>query len=83
MKETLENEYSELYAQDGGDTITVDALVVPGETQGSNEISVSEFGRKYAAGELTAMIIPKEYYIQQNELVLELLREGVDVQDIY
>lgn len=83
MKETLENEYSELFEQDGGDAIVVDAFVVPGEPQGGNEISVPEFGRKYAAGELTAIIIPKEYYIQQNELVLALLRAGVDVQDIY
>lgn len=83
MKETLENEYSELFEQDGGDAIVVDAFVVPGEPQGGNEISVLEFGRKYAAGELTAIIIPKEYYIQQNELVLALLRAGVDVQDIY
>ncbi len=83
MKEVLENEYSELFVQDGGDAIVVDAFVVPGATQNDFEISVSEFGRKYAAGELTAIIIPKEYYIQQNELVLALLRAGVDVQDIY
>lgn len=83
MKETLENEYSELFVQDGGDAINADVFVVSGEPQSSNEISVWEFGRKYAAGELTAIIIPKEYYIQQNGLVLELLRAGVDVQDIY
>lgn len=83
MKEVLEKEYSELFVRDGGDSIAVDFLVVSGEPQSSSEISVSEFGRKYAAGELTAIIIPKEYYMQQNELVLALLRAGVDVQDIY
>jgi len=83
MKDILENEYSELFVKDGGDTIIVDFFVVSGEPQNNTEISVSEFGRKYAAGELTAIIIPKEYYIQQNELVLALLRAGVDVQDIY
>lgn len=83
MKEALEKEYSELFVRDGGDSIAVDFLVVSGEPQSSSEISVSEFGRKYAAGELTAIIIPKEYYMQQNELVLALLRAGVDVQDIY
>lgn len=83
MKEVLEKEYSELFVKDGGDEIVVDFFVVPGEPQNSFEISVSEFGRKYAEGELSAVIIPKEYYMQQNELVLALLRAGVDVQDIY
>lgn len=83
MKEVLENEYSGLFVEDGGDEIVVDSFVVFGEPQNSAEISVSEFGQKYAAGELTAIIIPKEYYMQQNELVLALLRAGVDVQDIY
>lgn len=83
MKEVLEKEYSELFVKDGGDEIAVEFFVVPGEPQNSFEISVSEFGRKYAEGELSAVIIPKEYYMQQNELVLALLRAGVDVQDIY
>lgn len=83
MKEALENEYSKLFVQDGGDAIAVDAFVALGEPRSDGEISVQEFGRRYAAGELTAIIIPKEYYIQQNELVLALLRAGVDVQDIY
>lgn len=83
MKEVLENEYSELFVQGGGDAIVVDAFVCLGEPQNDTEISVREFGRRYAAGELTAIIIPKEYYIQQNELVLALLRAGVDAQDIY
>ena len=83
MKEVLEKEYSGLFMEDGGDEIVVDSFVVFGEPQNSTEISVSEFGRKYASGELTAIVIPKEYYMQQNELVLALLRAGVDVQDIY
>ena len=83
MKEALENEYSELFVQDGGDAISVGVFVVLGEPQKDTEISVEEFGRRYAAGELTAIVIPKEYYIQQNELVLALLRAGVEVEDIY
>lgn len=83
MKETLENEYSDIFEQDSGERIKVDSFVVLGEVQSSMEISVSEFGGKYMAGELAAIIIPKEYYIQQNELVLALLKAGVDVQDIY
>jgi len=83
MKDILEKEYSEILVQNGGETVAVDAFVVLGELHNNAEISVQEFGRRYAAGELVAIIIPKEYYIQQNELVLELLREGVEVQDIY
>lgn len=83
MKEVLEKEYSELFAEDGGDRIIVEFFVTSGEPQNDAEISVPEFGRKYTAGELTAIIIPKEYYMQQNELVLALLRQGVDIQDIY
>lgn len=83
MKEALENEYSEMFVQDGGEAISVAAFVVLGEPEGDMEISLQEFGGRYAAGELTAIVIPKEYYMQQNELVLALLRAGVDVQDIY
>lgn len=83
MKEILENEYSEMLMEDSGEEITVDAFVVQGEPQNDTEISVREFGRRYAARELAAIVIPKEYYIQQNELVLALLRAGVDAEDIY
>lgn len=83
MKDILEAEYSDMLVQDGGETVAVDVFVVLGQPQDDGEISVAEFGRRYAAGELAAIVIPKEYYIQQNELVLSLLRAGVDVQDIY
>lgn len=83
MKDILEREYSEMLNQDCGETVAVDTFVVLGSPQGDNEISVEEFGRRYAAQELAAIVIPKEYYMQQNELVFALLRAGVDVQDIY
>lgn len=83
MKDILEKEYSELLVQDCGEKVAVDAFVVLGKPQSEGEISVQEFGRRYAAQELAAIVIPKEYYMQQNELVLALLRAGVDVQDIY
>lgn len=83
MKEILETEYSRLLEEDSGETVAVDAFVVLGQPQAEGEISVAEFGARYAAWELAAIIIPKEYYMQQNELVLALLREGVDVADIY
>lgn len=83
MKEALENEYSELLVLDGGEAVRADCFVVSGNPQNDAEISVEEFGKRYASGELTAIIIPKEYYIQQNELVLALLWAGVNVEDIY
>lgn len=83
MKDILEREYSEMLEQDSGETVSVDAFVVLGSPQKEGEISVPEFGRRYAAQNLAAIVIPKEYYMQQNELILALLRAGVDVQDIY
>lgn len=83
MKDILEKEYSDLLVQNSGETICVDVFVVSDTPQTKDEIFVSEFGQRYVSGELAAIIIPKEYYIQQNELVLALLRAGVDVQDIY
>lgn len=83
MKDILEKEYSELLMLDSREAISVDAFTVSSTPQAENEISISEFGHYYASQELTAIVIPKEYYIQQNELVLALLRAGVNVQDIY
>lgn len=83
MKDILENEYSEMFVKDSGESIIVDAFVVFGRPVNDTEISVEEFGRRYVAQELAAIIIPKEYYMQQNELVLALLRESVDLRDIY
>ena len=83
MKDILEKEYSELMVQDSGESVTVDAFVVFGKPENDDEISVEEFGRRYEAQELAAIVIPKEYYMQQNELVLALLRESVDLRDIY
>lgn len=83
MKDILEKEYSEMSVQNEGDTVGVDTFVVLGRPENDDEISVEEFGRRYAAQELAAIIIPKEYYMQQNELILALLRENVDLRDIY
>lgn len=83
MKDILEKEYSDLFSQNGGEGFCVDALVVMGIPQNDNEISVREFGQKYLSGELIAIVIPREYYIQHNNLVLALLGSGVDVNDIY
>lgn len=83
MKDILENEYSDLFVQDGGERICVDALVVLGIPQNEGEISIQEFGMRYASGELISIVIPKEYYIRHNNVVLALLRTGIDVNDIY
>lgn len=83
MKDILEKEYSDLLIQDGKEGILVDALVVLGTPQNDSEISVREFAQRYADGKMIAIIIPKEYYIQHNNLVLAFLRSGIDINDIY
>lgn len=83
MKDILEKEYSELLTQNGGEGILIDALVVLGAPQNEGEISVREFGERYASGDLISIVIPKEYYMGHNSLVLALLRQGVDINDIY
>lgn len=83
MKELVEKEYSDMIQAQGGEPIRVDAFVTVGEAKGENEISVAVFGQRYREGELSAIVIPKEYYMQQNDLVFALIREGVDLDDIY
>lgn len=43
MKDILENEYSELFTQNGGEEIQVDAFVVLGAPQNDGEISLHAF----------------------------------------
>lgn len=83
MKDILEKEYSDLLIQNGGEGVLVGALVVLGTPQNEGEISVREFAQRYASGELIAIVIPKEYYMGHNSLVLTLLRQGIDINDIY
>lgn len=89
MKSLLENEYSNMVIAQGGEGICVDCLVNL-EAKGTNsdaaaiaEIDIAQFAARYASGELAVIVIPKEYYIQQNMIVLSLLRAGVDVENIY
>ena len=83
IKDILEKEYSDLFIQNGGEGVSVDTLVVLGNPQNEGEISVQEFGKRYSLGELIGIVIPKEYYIRHNNLVLALLRAGIDINDIY
>ncbi len=83
MKELVEREYSAMVQAQGGETIKVDAFVTMGNGNGETEISVGEFGQRYREGILSAIVIPKEHYMQQNDLVYALIREGVDLDDIY
>lgn len=88
MKDILEREYSDIVIENGGEGLSVDYLVRlhgngAGADQTQTHISITRFAEKYKAGELEAIVIPKEYYIQQNSIVLSLLRQGVDVDAIY
>ncbi|MBP5198422.1 MAG: radical SAM protein, partial [Lachnospiraceae bacterium] len=82
MKRLLENEYSEILSSNGGDKVKADCLVVP-EPSAEGEITVDDFLQKYLSGELSVLVIPKEYYMQYNDLVFELLRGGMNTDDIY
>ena len=83
MKELLENEYSNMVIANGGEGLAVDYLVSLSPNDTENQISVADFAGRYLAGELVAIIIPKEYYIQQNGIILALLRNGVEIDGIY
>jgi len=83
MKDILEKEYSEIVIANGGEGLQVDYLVNNRGEMKDGQITVAQFAEKFLQGELAAIIIPKEYYIGQNALVLELLRRGVDVDCIY
>lgn len=82
MKELLEKEYSELLSDNNEDHICVKAFVVDNPVN-ENEISVQDFINNYMEGTLSAIVIPKEYYIAYNDLILKLIRSGVDTDDIY
>ncbi|MCR5256306.1 MAG: radical SAM protein [Acetatifactor sp.] len=82
MKKLLENDYSEMLSQNGGERIAVDHFVVD-EPSKEGEISVEFFLQKYLCGELSILVIPKEYYMQYNDLVFKLLRGGMNTDDIY
>lgn len=91
MKALLENEYSNLLIQNGGDAVVVDSFVVNSVisnnssvlSDGATVITISDFCNKYHEGILSAIIIPKEYYMQYNALILELLNNGVDTDNIF
>ncbi len=83
MRELIENEYSDMVVAQGGQAICVAAYVVLGQGSAPEELSVAEFGQWYREGRLSAIVIPKEYYIQHNDLIYALIREGVDLEDVY
>lgn len=82
MKNLLEKEYSDMLASSEDDRFSVSYFVVDAPNC-DNEISVEDFAQKYFAGEIAGIVIPKEYYIKYNDVVLKLLRNGVDTDDIY
>lgn len=82
MKSLLEDEYSSALVESGGEEVVVDYLVVDcPEAEG--EISIEHFAKLYHAGELSAIIIPKEYYIPYNAIIQRLIKQGINVNDIY
>lgn len=82
MKSLLENEYSNIVIDNGGEGLKVDCFV-DFQATSAETISIVDFAKRYQSGELAAIIIPKEYYIHQNSVVLALLKAGVDIDCIY
>lgn len=82
MKKLLEGAYSDMLEAQGGERIEVDALVVE-KAGNEGEISFAEFGEAYRSGAVCGIVIPKEYYITHNHVLLQFITEGVDVNDIY
>lgn len=82
MKSLLEDEYSSALKESNGEEVQVDYLVVDcPETEG--EITVDQFARLYHEEKITALVIPKEYYIPYNLLIQKLIKLGINVNDIY
>lgn len=82
LKNLLEGLYSDMLEDGGSDRIQVDAFVttIPNNP---NEISMENFSEGYFEGIYSAIIFPKEYHMAYNSAVLELLRLGIDTDDIF
>ena len=84
MKSLLENEYSDFLEENGGERIKVEGFLVDAQKEGqSDTFLVADFAKLYHEGKLAALIIPKEYYMQYNVLLQELIKAGINVNDIY
>ena len=82
MKSLIETEYSQAFEVANQEQVVVDCFVVEKPEQ-EDEVSFVEFAQNYHSGEISAIIIPKEYYIPYNELVQKLIRLAINVNDIY
>lgn len=82
MKECLEKEYSDTLFKINGEGVSVPFFVVEAK-ENDNEIDYNKAAEMYQNGEINAFVIPKEYYIQYNEIIQNLVRRQVNVNDIY
>lgn len=83
LAELLEAEYSAQVQSMGGEALCVDKRITLSQPVGPNEISIEAFSSLYSAGSLAAIVIPKEYYNQQDMIIHALIRHGVDIDAIY
>lgn len=82
MKECLENEYSKLLEETNGETVSV-PYFISFENENENVISFDKVKELYSSGEINAIVIPKEYYIQYNDIIQQLVKREINVNDIY
>lgn len=82
MKDLLENQYSNVLSENGGEKIKVSYFVTDNKEK-EDQIFLKEFADKYHKKELAALVIPKEYYMQYNDIIFFLIKCGVSIDDIY
>lgn len=82
LKECLENEYSELLKEVNGETVSVKYTIVS-EMSSDNEIDYNTMARLYHEKKINAIVIPKEYYMQYNEIIQNLVIRQININDIY
>lgn len=83
MRDLLENEYSAFLKENGGEDIKVCGFIATTLSGNNEEITFDDFLRLYKNGEISAIIIPKEYYLQYNVLLQNLIKGGVNLNDIF
>ena len=81
MKGLLENQYSDFLENHSGERICVDGFWT--EDAKNGDMDYEGFAGLYSENRLSAIIIPKEYYLQYNEIIQKLIKCEINVNDIY
>lgn len=92
MKDLLEGIYSRIAKENDSEPIEVAYWLVEQKSElggvstealCKTEITFEELTGLYASGDIIAVVIPKEYYINYNSIVQKLIKCGLNLNDIY